>query len=277
MRRLEQKIACVTGGASGLGRAIARRLAAEGARVVITDIQSDSGSATAAEDGFTFLQHDVCDEKRWSRLIREIEEQHGRLDILVNNAGILGPADGVDLENTTLETWRRVFAVNVEGVFLGCRLAMPAMTRAGGGSIINIASIAGLLATPYATAYGASKAAVRQLTKSVAQHCAQQLFGIRCNAVSPGTVRTPLWDQQALQTAQARGISIDEMIAQAKAVCPMGDLTRPEDVAAAVSFLASEDSRHITGTELVVDGGVVNCDTYLMTRMSLAADGRSSR
>jgi len=277
MKQLEQKTVCITGGASGLGRAIARRFAAEGARVVIADIQSDVGRMAAAEDGFTFLQHDVADEKCWQRLVHDIEQQHQRLDILVNNAGIVGPAGGVELETTSVETWRRVFAVNVEGVFLGCRSAIPVMKRAGGGSIINIASIAGLLSTPYAVAYGASKAAVRQLTKSVAQHCAQQKLNIRCNSVNPGIVRTQLWNDQALQTARVRGICVEDIVAEAESICPMGDLTRPEDVAAAVCFLASGDSRHVTGTELTVDGGVVNCDTFLMERVSPAGDGRTGR
>jgi NAD(P)-dependent dehydrogenase (short-subunit alcohol dehydrogenase family) len=262
MERLNQMTALVTGGASGLGKAIAKRLAADGARVVITDIQADLGYATASAGGLTFLEQDVCDESRWPQVVREIEERFGSLNILINNAGIIGPMDAVNPENTPLATWKRIFAVNVEGVFLGCRAAIPAMRRAGAGSIINISSVAGLLATPYATAYGASKAAVRQLTKSVAQHCAQQKLNIRCNSVHPGDVRTPLWDKQAEETAMARGVSAEAFIAEEKAASPMGDFTLPEDIAAAVSFLASQDARFVTGTMLIVDGGLVNCDTF---------------
>jgi 3(or 17)beta-hydroxysteroid dehydrogenase len=262
MGRLDRKTALVTGGASGLGKAIAERLVHDGAAVVITDIQKDIGQSTAAEYGLTFLEHDVCDETRWVEVVAEVEKKFGQLDVLVNNAGILGPMGSVNPENTPLANWRRIFAVNVEGVFLGCRAAIPAMRRAGGGSIINISSVAGLFATPYATAYGASKAAVRQLTKSVAQHCAQENLRIRCNSVHPGNVRTALWDKQAEENAQRRGVSVEKVVAEAEANSPMGELVQPEDVAAAVSFLASDDSRHMTGTQLLVDCGVVDLDTY---------------
>lgn len=262
MERLVQKIALVTGGAVGLGNAIAHRLATDGATVIITDVKSDLGRATAKECGCTFLEQDVCDEPRWTEVIREVEQCFGRLDILVNNAGILGPMHAISPENTPLAHWRKIFAVNVEGVFLGCRAAIPAMRKAGGGSIINISSVAGLLATPYATAYGASKAAVRQLTQSVAQYCAEQRLNIRCNSVHPGDVRTPLWEKHAEESAKARGVSIQDIIAEARAAVPLGDFTLPEDIASMVSFLASEDSRRITGAKLIVDGGVVNCHTF---------------
>jgi len=261
-RQLNDQIALVTGGAVGLGKTIAQRLVADGATVIITDVQADLGRATARECGFTFLEQDVCDEARWTQVIREVEERFGRLNILVNNAGILGPMDAINPENTSLANWRKIFAVNVEGVFLGCRAAIPAMRRAGEGSIINMSSVAGLVASPYATAYGASKATVRQLTKSVAQHCAEQKLKVRCNSVHPGTVLTPLWMQQAKERTQTTGISVEEMIAEEKASSPMGELTTPEDIAAAVSFLVSQDARHVTGIEMIVDGGFINCDTY---------------
>jgi 3(or 17)beta-hydroxysteroid dehydrogenase len=273
MGRLDKKIALVTGGAAGLGKAIAQRLVAEGATVVISDVQHDLGRATAKECGCTFLEQDVCDEARWTEVVREVEKRFGQLNILVNNAGILGPMDAINPENTPLAMWRKIFAVNVEGVFLGCRAAIAAMRRAGGGSIINMSSVAGLLATPYATAYGASKATVRQLTKSVAQHCAEHKLNIRCNSVHPGTVRTALWDKYAQETAAARGVPVETIIAESRAEIPMGDFTLPEDVAAAVAFLASEDARHITGTKLIVDGGFVHCDTY---RHSSATGSKNS-
>lgn len=266
MQKLKSKVALVTGGASGLGKAIAQRLVADGASVVTTDIQLELGQATALEGGFMFLEQDVCDETQWSEIMRQVEERYGRLDILVNNAGILGPMDAINPENTRFADWKKVFAVNVDSVFLGCREAIPAMRKAGGGSIVNISSIAGLLATPYATAYGATKATVRQLTKSVAQHCAQERLNIRCNSVHPGNVLTPLWIKQAEENAQVRGIAVEDIIAEAESSNPMGDLTVPEDIAAAVSFLASEDARHITGEKLIVDGGVINCSSYRLKK-----------
>lgn len=276
MGRLDGKSALVTGGAMGLGKAIAKRLAADGATVVITDVQRDLGQATAAEGGFIFIEQDVCDEARWPEVVQEVEKRCGRLDILVNNAGILGPMDAITPENTPLATWRKIFAVNVEGVFLGCRAAIPAMKRAGGGSIINLSSVAGLLATPYATAYGASKATVRQLTKSVAQHCAQEKLNIRCNSVHPGNVLTPLWERAAEEKARQRGVTAAEILEEAKTSSPLGGFTLAEDVAAAVSFLASEEARHTTGAKLMVDGGFVDCDTYHHNMKSTAWSPQSS-
>jgi 3(or 17)beta-hydroxysteroid dehydrogenase len=262
MSRLGGKNALVTGGASGLGRAIAQRLAAEGARVLITDVRTDVGSAVAQGDGFEFLAQDVCSEPQWLHVIEEAERRLGPLSVLVNNAGILGPTEAVSPEDSSLESWRKVFATNVEGVFLGCRAAISTMRRRGEGSIINISSVAGLLATPYATAYGASKAAVRQLTKSVAQYCAEEGLKIRCNSVHPGNVMTPLWEEHARRMAKVRQVSIDTIITEVRGIIPMGEFTQLHDVAAAVAFLASEDSRHITGSKLIVDGGIVGCDTY---------------
>lgn len=275
MGRLDGKIALVTGGASGLGKAIGQRLTSDGANVVITDIQSDLGDATAAECGFAFLSQDVCDETRWTEVVREIESRYGHLHVLVNNAGIVGPLDAANSENFRLSDWNKIFAVNVAGVVLGCRSAIPAMRRAGGGSIINVSSIAALQATPTAIAYGASKAAVRQLTKSVAQHCAQENLNIRCNSVHPGGVRTPLVEQAVEEIATSRGISVEEHFSEAQARIPLGDFTHPEDVAAAVAFLASEDARHITGAKLIVDGGVVNCDTWTPERVEGGLQGTS--
>ena len=260
--RLNHKVALVTGGASGIGKAIAARLVSEGARVVISDLQASLGEITASECGCTFIEHDVCDETQWDNTVRDIERRFGSLDILVNNAGILGPMTAVNPENTSLELWQRIFAVNVEGVFLGCRTAIPAMRRAGAGAIVNMSSVAGLRATPYATAYGASKAAVRQLTKSVAQHCAEERLNVRCNSVHPGDVRTPLWDRHAEEVARLRGVPVQTIVREAASQCPLGTLGEPEDVAAAVAFLASDEARQITGIELVVDGGIVNCESY---------------
>jgi 3(or 17)beta-hydroxysteroid dehydrogenase len=262
MKRFDHRTALVTGGASGMGRAIAERLADDGATVVIADIQGDLGRSVASECGFVFFEQDVRDEAQWTYIVEEVEKRYGSLNILVNNAGILGPLQASNPENTSLAHWRRIFAVNVEGVFLGCRTAIPAMRRAGGGSIVNLSSMADRLATPDCTAYGASKAAVRQLTTSVAQYCAEQKLNVRCNSVHPGMVRTPLLDKAFGEIAQQRGISIDQVVARSRSDVPLGDFTRATDVAAAVAFLASDDSRHITGSALLVDGGMVYCNTY---------------
>ena len=261
MVRLANRNALVTGGAVGLGKAIAKRLKAEGARVVITDVDCEVGEVTAAEFGFTFLEQDVRNEARWSEVVGDVET-YGGLHILVNNAGILGPMDATNPEDTRLSDWSEIFAVNVGGVFLGCRAAIPAMRRAGVGSIVNLSSVAGLQATPSATAYGASKAAVRQLTKSVAQHCAEQKINVRCNSILPGNILTPMWKQFAAGTAARRGVPEEEILAEGRSEAPLGDFTLPDDVAAAVAFLASDESRRITGAALPVDGGILDCDTY---------------
>lgn len=262
MSRLNGQVALVTGGATGLGKAIAQRFADDGANVVITDVQQSIGQATAAQCGFIFLEQDVRDEQRWPQVVEQIQQRLGPLKILVNNAGILGPVDATSPENTRLADWKGIFAVNVEAVFLGCRTAIAAMRGTGGGSIVNIASIAAMQATPYGTAYGASKAAVRQLTRSVAQHCAQERLNIRCNSVHPGVVRTELWDSHAEHVARTRGVPVDEVVAQGRATIPLGAFVSPEDVAAVVAFLVSADARHVTGAEFIVDGGVTGCDTY---------------
>ena len=262
MRPMDSKTALVTGGASGLGLAIARRLAADGASVVISDIAHEAGQRTAANLGVAFVAQDVTAEEQWPEVIAEVEARHGPLAILVNNAGIAGAADAVSPEDTRFADWRQIFSVNLDGVFLGCRAGIAAMRRSGGGSIVNMSSIAALLATPDSTAYGASKAAVRQLTKSVAQHCAAEGLAIRCNSVHPGEVRTPLWEGYVRQTAAASGVPEEVIVEQARARVPLGDFPQPEDVAAAVAFLCSDDARFITGADLVVDGGVVHCDTF---------------
>ena len=277
MSRLSHKCALVTGGASGIGKAIAQRLKADGANVAISDIQRDLGQATAEEFGFLFLEHDVCDEMGWTEVIGEVEDRNGHLDILVNNAGIAGPMGATNPDNTSLSVWKMIFSINVEGVFLGCRAAIPAMRRAGGGSIVNISSIAGLLATPYNMAYGASKAAVTQMTKSVAQHCAQHRLNIRCNSVHPGDVHTALWDKVADETARQQGVAAQQVIEAQGMNYPMGGLTLAEDVAAVVSFLASDEARRITAAKLVVDGGLVGCDTYHMVERNSLYSERSHR
>lgn len=269
MGTLNDRVALVTGAASGIGRAIASRLAADGARVVITDIQADLGRTTAGELKVDFLAQDVASEPQWLEVIRRIQQQWGGLHVLVNNAGILSPPSEVaNPETTTLADWKRMFAVNVEGVFLGCKTAIPALHASGGGSIINMSSVAGLLATPFAAAYGAAKATVWQLTKSVAQHCAEHKLHIRCNSVHPGLVRTKALEKAFAEAADQEGIPFEEVLKGRQASVPMGEFSRMEEIAAAVSFLASDESRHMTGAQLVIDGGLVDCDTFYNTGLT---------
>jgi 3(or 17)beta-hydroxysteroid dehydrogenase len=267
--RLVGKVALVTGGASGIGRAIAERLAADGARVVISDVQTGLGQSLAASQQLEFFRHDVVDENQWRELIQRISASHGGLHILVNNAGVLSPpSELANPETSSLADWRRIFAVNVEGVFLGCKTAIPAMHASGGGSIVNISSVAALLATPFATAYGASKASMRHLTKSVAQHCAQNRLAIRCNSVHPGIVRTAALDKAFAEAAAQRGVPIDAILKERQAAVPVGEFAQLKEIASAVAFLASDESRHMTGAQLIIDGGLVACDTYHNTGLT---------
>ncbi|MDP6876096.1 MAG: glucose 1-dehydrogenase [Alphaproteobacteria bacterium] len=262
MGRVDGKIAIVTGGGTGIGRAAATRLAEEGAVVTIAEFNADSGQTVAAELGgdAAFVQHDVRDEASWQGLMAAVAERHGRPDILVNNAGILATKNDQELALTDMEQWRAVQAVNVEGVFLGCKYGVAAMTadggRArggdGGGAIVNLSSIAGLISTPHLVAYGASKGAVRQLTKSVAIDCAKKGLGIRCNSVHPGVIHTDMGNQvMSLGNGNA-----EAKWAERLAMIPMGEAGQAVDVANCILFLASDEARHVTGAELVVDGGM---------------------
>ncbi len=262
MGRLTGRTALVTGGASGLGRAVAARLTDEGASVVISDVQREQGEEAVAALGAHYLYQDVTSEEQWPLVLRQAAELAGPVSILVNNAGIAGTADRVSPEDTRLADWKQIFTVNLDSVFLGCRAGIAAMRHTGGGSIVNMSSIAALLATPDSTAYGAAKAAVRQLTKSVAQHCAQERLGIRCNSVHPGEVKTPLWDGYIAQTAQVQGVPAEQLVREAEARVPLGGMPAPDDIAAGVAFLCSDDARFITGAELIIDGGLIHCDTF---------------
>lgn len=255
MGRVKDKIAIVTGGASGLGAAIVRRLISEGANVTITDVRSDHGRALGQELGCEFLEQDVTAEKQWEAVVGHVEKRHGALHLLVNNAGIEGPVDIADPETTRLSDWQAIHRVNVEGVFLGCRAAIPALRRAGGGSIVNLSSTAGLGATPDYTAYGASKAAVRHLTQSVALHCARNGSRVRCNSVHPGIILTPMLHRIIESLAKKRAIPAEQMVQEFRSQIPQGEFQEPEDVAHAVLFLASEEAKHITGLAMLVDGG----------------------
>jgi len=257
MMRFQGQTALITGAASGLGREVAIRFAREGATVVLTDVDSDSlrGACEEIGDGASARVLDVTSESDWIAAIRDFEALHGRLGVLVNSAGAEA-GDGLqDPEHLLLEGWRRVQSVNVEGVALGCKHAIAFMNRGGGGAIVNIASVAGCIATPTLAAYGASKAAVIQLTRSVAAYCARAGYRIRCNCVLPGVVATPMmerfWDrlerEQHLSAAEARQRFLSRI--------PLGSFQQASDIADAVVFLASAEARQITGVALPVDGG----------------------
>jgi len=254
--RLYGKCTLVTGGARGIGRAIVERFLEEGASVLLTDIDEGAGADTAKALGAGFLKQDVGDEASWPALMSEVRAKFGGLDVLVNNAGIGDLAKGNSPEDTPLDSWRRIFRVNTEGVFLGCRAAIPVMAEGGGGSIINLSSIAALVPTPFVTAYGASKAAMLQLSKSIALHCAQQGYKIRCNTIHPGQVRTPMYDGMIRDAASAAGAPEETVLADFLSRIPMGEFGQTCDIANAALFLASDEAQHITGEQMIVDGGM---------------------
>ena len=246
MTRLEGRTALVTGAASGIGKATAKRLADEGAAVLVTDIQVEAGEATVAElraagARAAFIRHDVTSEADWQAAVARAVEEFGSLDILVNNAGM---GDIKPIEDTTVEEWRRTIDIDQLGVFLGMKHAAEALKASGHGSVINISSIFGT-SGGFGTspAYHAAKGAVRTLTKNIALHWATE--GVRVNSIHPGFIATPILEQ-------ARGTAIwDGMVD----LTPMGRLGRPEEIAAGVAFLASDDATFVTGLELYIDGG----------------------
>lgn len=247
---LSGRVALVTGGASGIGRATAQALAAQGARVIVADINENGGWETADAIGDTagFVPLDVTDEAAWCRALDYVATTEGRLDILANVAGI---GLGGDFEELTLADWQRLMAVNATGPFLGCKHAVRAMAGSGRpGAIINVGSIAAVSAAPDLAGYCASKGALRMLSKSVALYCAHKGYPIRCNAVHPTYVDSEMLDP----IAELYG-SRDAMVQAMARLVPLGRLAKPADIAASVVFLASDAAAMITGTELFVDGG----------------------
>jgi NAD(P)-dependent dehydrogenase (short-subunit alcohol dehydrogenase family) len=253
------KVALVTGGASGIGAAVAELLAREGASVAVTDIDELRGPEIVAGirkagGEAIFLKQDVTSEARWIEVVAEVKKRYGRLDILVSNAGI-----GIavpSITDMTLEDWRRQNAINLDGVFLSVKHCLPLMRKIGGGSIIMMSSLAGLRGAPGLSAYSASKGGVRLFAKSIAMECASVGDGIRVNSVHPGIIDTPIWGKiptGAAGRGQNAPIDPEE---RAKLATPLGRAGQAAEIASGVLYLASDASSYVTGTELVIDGGM---------------------
>jgi NAD(P)-dependent dehydrogenase (short-subunit alcohol dehydrogenase family) len=249
--RVDGKVALVTGGASGIGAGCAQRLAEEGARVIVTDLQDAKGGELAAAiakagGAARYLHHDVTREDAWVEVVADVEKTEGRLDILVNNAGIGIGCPSITL--MSLDDWRRQQAVNVEGVFLGIKHSLPLMRKAGnGGSIVNMSSVAGLKGSAFLAAYCATKGAVRLFTKAIAMECANAKDGIRVNSVHPGIIETPIWET-IVGVGEAGSNAPPDLDALSVMAVPLGVKGLPQDIANGV--------RYVTGAELVIDGGL---------------------
>ena len=260
MARMQAKVALVTGAARGIGAAIARAFVAEGAHVLVTDLDEAGAvhSAQAIGAGAVGFRLDVREELAWVCAMARVLDLHGRLDVLVNNAGISGFEEGPapqDPENASLESWHAVHRTNLDGVFLGCKHAIRAMRRAGpqaSGAIINLSSRSGVVGIPGAAAYASSKAAVRNHTKTVALYCAEQGLPIRCNSIHPAAILTPMWEP-LLGSGPEREARMAELVADT----PLRRFGTPEEVAAVAVLLASDEARCITGAEFHVDGGIL--------------------
>lgn len=253
--RLQGKHAVVTGAARGIGLAVAKAFAAEGADVLITDIDEGTGQAAADDAGLAFRRLDVASEADWAALAKALPAT----DILVNNAGVTGFEQGVvahDPEHASLADWRAVHAVNLDGTFLGCRYAIGAMRARGAGSIINISSRSGMVGIPGAAAYASSKAAIRNHTKTVALYCAQAGLNIRANSVHPAAILTPMWEPMLGPQTEA-GEEREARMAALVADTPMKRFGTPEEVAAVCVMLASDEAAYMTGTEITLDGGLL--------------------
>ncbi len=255
--RLQGKTALISGAARGIGLAIATAFVAEGATVWLTDVAVAAGETAAAVLGAAarFAPLDVRSEEDWRRVVDRVLGEEGRLDVLVNNAGVTGFENGAgphDPEHASLQDWRAVHAVNLDGVFLGCKHAIRAMRPAGCGSIINISSRSGLVGIPGAAAYASSKAAVRNHTKTVALWCASQGLAIRCNSIHPAAVLTPMWEPM-LGDGPDRAARMAAFVRDT----PLRRFGRPEEVAALAVLLASDEATYITGSELTIDGGLL--------------------
>lgn len=258
MGRVAGKVAIVTGGGSGIGRACAETLAREGAQVVVTDIATDDGQATVdaiRSNGGTadFLTQDVASEPRWEEVIAETRATYGGLHVLVNNAGI---GIGGPVWEFSLEDWKKQTAVNLDGVFLGTKHAIPAMRDSGGGSIIIMSSLAGMQGSPGLAGYCATKGGVRLFAKACAVECARAGFKVRVNSVHPGIIETPIWTKLGGNAFGSNRPNAIDPTVLAQASAPLGRSGKPQDIANGVLFLASDESDYMTGGELVIDGGI---------------------
>jgi NAD(P)-dependent dehydrogenase (short-subunit alcohol dehydrogenase family) len=259
MPRVENKIALVTGGSRGIGAETARVLADEGAFVIIVDILDELGQAVAEAIGSQacYYHLDVSCETDWRSVCDVIQQQYGHLDILFNNAGVSGfepefEKRPQDIEHMSLTDWHTIHAVNMDGVFLGCKYGIQLMKQRG-GSIINMSSRSGMVGIPQTAAYCSSKGAVRNLTKSVAMYCAQHGYKIRCNSLHPGAIYTPIWDNVLGNTPEQRA----ETLSFVKRGIPLNEMGTTRDVAYSVLYLASDETRYMTGSEIVLDGGIM--------------------
>ncbi|MGJ8564782.1 MAG: SDR family oxidoreductase [Alphaproteobacteria bacterium] len=251
MTRLHQKLCLITGAGRGIGAAIARAFAHEGAKVIITDKNLDAANTLAAEIGQEAFRLDVSLEAHWGK----IASKWPTIDVVVNNAGITGfegTAVPHDPENASLEDWRFVHRTNLDGTFLGCRYAIKAMRKTKAGSIINISSRSGMIGVPMAAAYASSKAAIRNHTKTVALYCAQQSLNIRCNSIHPAAVLTSMWEPML-----GNGPDREENMAACVESTPMRRFGESREVAALAVLLASDEAAYMTGSELTIDGGIL--------------------
>ena len=253
MSRVEGKVAIVTGAASGLGLASSKKLIQEGSKVVLTDINQQTLDDVKehfkdfSETQFSTEYLDVTSEESWQEIIEKVELEYGKINVLINSAGI---SLGSDIVSTDFEVWKKVHQVNLDSVFLGCKYTIPRMAEHGPGSIINLSSISGIVAGWNTAAYNSSKAGVRLLTKSTALYCAKKGYDVRCNSIHPAFINTPILDP----IKQAFGD--DEAVRKLARQIPMNKIGDTDDVAYAVLYLASDESKFMTGTEIVLDGGL---------------------
>lgn len=256
-QRIKNKVALITGAASGIGATTAELFAQQGATVIVTDINDVDGKKVAEKIGpsAVFYHLDVSQEQQWQTVIDQVITKFQQLNIVINNAGILGHGNHFgeqDPEHCSLDDWQKINSINSEGTFLGCKHAIRVMKNFKNCSIVNVGSRSGLVGIPSSAAYAASKAAIRNHTKTVALYCAQNNYSIRCNCVHPAAILTPIWDPM-LSINTERNEQINKIASE----IPLQHMGAPIDVAYAILYLASDESAFVTGTELIIDGGIL--------------------